>query len=233
MMPPSRTLAEPRIRIAPSLLAADFGRLREELAMIEEAGADLVHLDIMDGHFVPNISFGVPVVERIRPYSDLYFDTHVMITDPARYAEPFIKAGSDNYSFHIETVENARAVVDQVHDLGAQAGIVLNPATPAETISGVLEAVDLVLIMSVWPGFGGQAFITEVVSKAAEIRPKLASHQRLQFDGGIDEKTVVEATRGGADTFVAGSAIFLAADPPAALRAIRRAAEGVKPGAQG
>lgn len=225
-----KALAAPRIRIAPSLLAADFGRLREELAMIEEAGADLIHLDIMDGHFVPNLSFGVPVVERIRGYSTLFFDTHVMITDPDRYAEPFIKAGSDNYCFHIEAAAEPRALIDKVHELGSTVGIALNPGTPAEAIDGVIDAVDLVLIMSVWPGFGGQSFISNVVPKSAELSRKLSPQQRLQFDGGIDATTVVDAARSGADTFVAGSAIFGAADPPAALMAIRKAAEGATQG---
>jgi ribulose-phosphate 3-epimerase len=227
---PLRALLEPRIRIAPSLLSADFGRLREELAMIAEAGADLVHLDIMDGHFVPNLSFGVPVVEKIRCYSDLYFDTHVMITDPLKYAEPFIKAGSNNYSFHIETVSDARPVVDHIHELGAQAGVVLNPSTPADAVDAVLGKVELVLVMSVWPGFGGQAFMAEVLPKAAAISRKLRPNQRLEFDGGIDATTVVQAAASGADTFVAGSAIFGTVNPPAALREIRRAAESVARG---
>lgn len=218
-------LAEPRIRIAPSLLSADFGRLKEEIAMVAEGGADLLHLDIMDGHFVPNLSLGVPVVEKIRPLTDLYFDTHVMIEDPLKFAEPFIKAGSNHYTFHIETTSDAHRLIDRIHDLGATAGVCLNPSTPAEDLDGILREVDLVLVMSVWPGFSGQAFIADVLPKAAQISRKLRPDQRLEFDGGINVDTVAAPAAAGADTFAAGSAIFGAADPAVAIGAIRSTAE--------
>ncbi len=218
-------MCEPRIRIAPSLLSADFGRLREEIAEVEQAGADLLHLDIMDGHFVPNLSFGVPVIEKIRGYSTLFFDTHVMITDPQKYAEPFIKAGSNNYTFHVEVSPTPRALIDQIRSLGCQVGIALNPTTPPSAIATALDAVDLVLVMSVWPGFGGQTFIPEVLPKAAQIRSKLRPDQRLEIDGGIGPQTVAAAARHGVDTFVAGSAIFGAPNRAAAMQELRSQAE--------
>jgi ribulose-phosphate 3-epimerase len=216
----------PRLRVAPSLLAADFGRLREQIAVVEDAGAEMLHLDVMDGHFVPNLSFGVPIIERIREFSDLYFDTHVMITDPDKYAEPFVKAGSNNYTFHIETAVDPVRLVDRVHTLGCDVGIALSPSTPGQAIERVLSEVDMVLIMSVWPGFGGQSFIPEVLSKAANLRQKLGKHQRLEFDGGIGPGTVADAAKTGADTFVAGSAIFCQPDPAAAYRTILAEAVG-------
>ncbi len=220
-----KDLKEPRIRIAPSLLSADFGRLKEQIAMVEEGGADLLHLDIMDGHFVPNLSFGVPVIEKIRGYSELYFDTHVMITDPYKYAEPFIKAGSNNYTFHIEATSEPRKVIDHVRGLNCDVGIALNPDTTFGAIEAMIPEVDVVLVMSVWPGFGGQRFLADVLPKAAEISRNLRPNQRLEIDGGIDPQTVGPAAKNGADTFVAGFAIFGASDPVAAMARIREAAQ--------
>lgn len=217
-------LKEPRIRIAPSLLSADFGRLKDELAMLEEAGADLVHLDIMDGHFVPNLSFGVPVVEKIRAYCDLFFDTHVMISDPMKYAEPFIKAGSNNYTFHIEATDEPKSIIEFVHGMNCGVGVSLNPTTPAASIAEVIDEIDIVLVMSVWPGFGGQTFMAEVLPKVRELKSRLRDDQRLEIDGGISEEVVERVVRAGADTLVAGSAIFGDSDPAAAIRRMREQA---------
>lgn len=208
-------LAEPRIRIAPSLLAADFGRLKDDIAAIEAGGAEILHLDVMDGHFVPNISFGVPVIERLRALTRLLFDTHLMISDPMRYASAFVKAGGDHLTFHIETVGEPLRVIEEIRSLGASVGVTLNPATPAEAIQPILNDVDMVLVMSVWPGFGGQTFMPESLEKVRVIRPRLRADQRLEIDGGIGPKTIAAAAMAGADTFVAGSAVFGSGNPTA------------------
>lgn len=210
-------LGAPRIRIAPSLLAADFARLADEVARIEAGGAELLHLDVMDGHFVPNISFGVPVIEKLRPVSRLFFDTHLMITDPLKYAAPFVKAGSDLLTFHIEVAPEPMKVIDHIRSLGARVGITLNPGTDVADILPIIDSVDLVLVMSVWPGFGGQKFIESSLDKLRELRGRLRPEQRLEIDGGIGPDTVQRAVAAGADTLVAGSAVFGRPDPVAAM----------------
>ncbi|HOW18964.1 MAG TPA: ribulose-phosphate 3-epimerase [Phycisphaerae bacterium] len=218
------------MRINASILAADFGRLRDEIAVIEATGADVIHLDVMDGHFVPNISFGPPVIERLRPYSRLYFDTHLMIEQPARYSEAFAKAGCDHLTFHIEVADEPRRIAEQIHNLGLTAGIVLNPTTPAEAVFDVLPDVEIVLVMSVWPGFGGQKFIPDVLPKVATLRSRLRPDQRLEIDGGIHPGTIAQAVAAGVDTPVAGSSVFGRPDPAAALRELQRLAEAAAAG---
>ena len=215
-------LSTPSIRVAPSLLSADFGRLADDVARVESAGAEILHLDVMDGHFVPNISFGIPIIEKLRPASKLFFDTHLMITDPVKYAEPFIKAGSDLLTFHIEVTSDPKTVVDHIRSLGASVGLSLNPGTAVSTIKPVIGDVDMVLVMSVWPGFGGQRFIAASLDKLQTIRAMLRDDQRLEVDGGIGPQTAGAVIEAGADTLVAGSAVFGQPDPGAAFLEMSR-----------
>jgi ribulose-phosphate 3-epimerase len=213
-----------KIRIAPSVLSADFGHLADQIAAVERAGAELLHLDIMDGHFVPNLSLGVPVVASINRHTEMFLDAHLMITEPGRYAPAFAKAGADHITFHIEVAEQPRELIKQIRDLGVKVGISLNPGTPAEQIFDVLELVDMVLVMTVWPGFGGQEFMRECLPKLKALAGRLNENQWLEVDGGIDSETAPLAVAAGADTLVAGSAIFGQADPGAAVVQLRRAA---------
>lgn len=217
-------LATPGPYIAPSLLSADFSQLERDVRVIERAGARVLHLDVMDGHFVPNISFGVPVIASLRKRTNLFFDAHLMISEPQRYAEPFAKAGCDLITFHIEVADKPREVVDHIHAHGVRAGVALNPTTPVSAIESILEHVELVLVMSVWPGFGGQRFIADVLSKVEELAGRLAPHQRLEIDGGIDLDTIGDAAGAGADVLVAGTAVFRRDDPAEAFRALHQKA---------
>jgi len=212
------------IRIAPSLLAADFARLGEEITLVESAGADLLHVDVMDGHFAPNLSIGVPIVKSVARCTELPLDVHLMITDPAKYAPAFAEAGAGIITFHIETTDDPKSLVEQIRALGVKVGVSLNPGTPADALDPVITDVDMVLVMTVWPGFGGQSFIRDCVEKIREIAGRLRPEQWLEVDGGINAETAREVAAAGADTLVAGNAIFRADDPPAALAAIRRAA---------
>jgi ribulose-phosphate 3-epimerase len=218
-------MSAPIIRIAPSLLAADFCRLGEQIALVEDAGADLLHIDVMDGHFAPNLAIGVPVVESIAAHTDLLLDAHLMLADPLRYAPAFVEAGAGLITFHVETVEHAGRAVKAIRDLGARVGVALNPGTPAEAILEVIELVDLVLVMTVWPGFCGQEFIDDCVPKIELIADQLSDEQWLEVDGGINVETARRVAAAGADTLVAGAAVFRAPDPALAIAALRRAAE--------
>jgi len=213
------------IEIAPSILSADFARLADELAVIESAGVSMVHLDVMDGHFVPNITFGPPVIAKLRKVSNLIFDSHLMISEPAKYAKAFVEAGTDHITFHIEVADEPARLIDKLHELGCTAGICLNPETPVEAIEAVAPLCDMVLVMTVQPGFGGQEFMLEAAKKIAQIKEIVGPETRIEVDGGIDPQTAPIVVSYGADTLVAGNAIFSKSDRIAAINAIRQAAK--------
>ncbi len=211
--------------MAPSILSADFSRLGEHIReVVGEAG--LLHLDIMDGHFVPNITIGPVVVKKIRQVCDLFFDTHLMISDPATYAPQFVQAGSDGITFHLEAVAEPKALIRQLRDLGVSVGVSIKPGTPVGELDSIIELVDMVLLMTVEPGFGGQSFLPESPQRCRELRGMLREDQRLEVDGGIDVETAPVIVEAGADTLVAGNAIFGQEAPAEAARAIRQAALG-------
>ena len=213
------------IEIAPSILSADFARLAEEIKIIESAGVRMVHLDVMDGHFVPNITIGPPVIAKLRKYSKLVFDSHLMISEPAEYAERFVEAGSDHITFHIEVVAEPEKLVDKLHGLGVSAGVCLNPQTPVAAIEGVAPLCDMVLVMTVQPGFGGQEFMAEAAKKISRVREIVGSGIRVEVDGGIGPETAGIVVSYGADTLVAGNAIFSESDRIAAIKALGEAAK--------
>ena len=211
------------IEVVPSVLSADFARLGDEIAEITAAGVRMVHLDVMDGHFVPNITIGPPVIAKLRKESELVFDAHLMISEPAKYAERFIEAGADHITFHIEVADDPRKLIDTLHGLGRSAGICLNPETPVEAIASVAPLCDMVLVMTVHPGFGGQEFMPEAARKIARVREIVGPDIRIEVDGGIDPQTTPTVVSYGADTLVAGNAIFSKTDRIAAIDAIREA----------
>jgi len=219
---------KPPVRIAPSILASDFGRLAEEVAAVERAGADWIHVDVMDGHFVPNLTIGPPVVAAVRRATKLPLDVHLMIEAPERSLEAYAAAGADRIGVHVETCPHLHRTVQQIHGLGKQACVVLNPATPALAVELVLGAVDQVLVMSVNPGFGGQTFIDAVLPKLAQLRRWIDERElavELEVDGGITPDTIERAARAGANVFVAGTAVFGEPDYRGAIADLRKRAE--------
>jgi ribulose-phosphate 3-epimerase len=214
--------------IAPSILSADFTRLAEEVALVEAAGADFVHVDVMDGHFVPNLTIGPPVVRALKRIATRPLDVHLMVSDPDRTAQWYVDAGADVVTVHVEAATHLHRTVQAIRDGGASPGVTLNPATPASALAEIVPYVDLILVMSVNPGFGGQAFIESSVAKIAEIR-RMCSERgvcpRIEVDGGIDPSTAPRVVAAGADTLVAGNAIFGHDDPASALAELRRSAE--------
>lgn len=206
------------------MLSADFARLADEVAMCEAGGADMLHVDVMDGVFVPNLTFGAKVIETLRRLTSLPLDVHLMVVEPEKYFDSFAKAGASCLTIHAEVSPHLHRQVARIRDLGCQAGVTLNPATPLSAIEEVVGEVDLVLIMSVNPGFGGQAFIERSVERIARTRAMLiaaGSTAALEVDGGIARETIVRCWAAGADTFVAGNAVFSAKDPQAEIAALR------------
>ncbi len=216
------------IRIAPSILSANFAELGADIARVEPH-TSILHLDVMDGHFVPNITFGPPLVKSVRGMTNLALDVHLMIDQPEKYIEPFAEAGADNITFHIEVTDNPEALVEKIHKLGKQAGVSLNPGTPIESVDRVVDMVDMVLVMTVQPGFGGQAFQSRCLPKMTWLR-KRRGDLLIEVDGGINTETIPDAVRAGADTIVAGTAVFGTDDPGLAVLALKKLAEGANDG---
>lgn len=217
------------IKIAPSILAADFARLGEVVKTVEQAGVDMLHIDIMDGHFVPNLTIGPAVVKSLRPLSRLWFDVHLMVSEPAIMIQPFIDAGADSLTVHVEATSHLHRLIQEIHRQGAKAAAALNPATPLALVEEVLEDVDMVLLMTVNPGFGGQKYISTVTDKIKRLKNLLTARRLsvpIQVDGGIDEHTAKVAVKAGAEVLVAGSFIFGHPMPAVAIDSLRQAVTG-------
>jgi len=216
------------IQIAPSILSADFSRLGEEIRAVDQAGAEVIHVDVMDGHFVPNITIGPLVVRAVRQVTDRIVDVHLMIENADRYLESFAEAGADWITVHVEACPHLHRTVSRIRELGKKAGVVLNPATSLESLDFILEEVDLVMLMSVNPGFGGQSFIPSTLRKISQLKNRidaLGLAAGIEVDGGISAATIARVAEAGANIFVAGSAIYGAADYQAVIREMRNLAE--------
>jgi ribulose-phosphate 3-epimerase len=212
------------VLVAPSILSADFGRLAEQVKMVEDAGADWLHVDVMDGHFVPNITIGPPVVNSLKKYTKLPLDVHLMITDPLKYADAFIKAGAWNLTFHQEAVEYPEVVIAEFKHMGVKPGMSIKPRTPARLAIPYLKDLNVILVMTVEPGFGGQAFMPEVLPKIKEISDYIKKHNlscKVEVDGGVDPETGLKVVQAGANVLVAGNAVFTAQNPHGMVQTLK------------
>lgn len=215
-----------KMLVAPSLLSCDFAKMGEEIVRIDRAGADLIHLDVMDGHFVPNLTIGPSVIKALRPYTRLPFDVHLMISDPLSYIDAFADAGADYITFHVEADSDIDAAIEKIRSRGVKPGIVLKPKTPAEAAFPYLDKVDMVLVMTVEPGFGGQSFMADMMPKAEKLRAEIDRRGLsvlIEADGGISEKNAAVTSSAGIDVVVSGTGVFRASDPAAAIKAIKNA----------
>ncbi len=222
------------IRIAPSLLACDFARLADEIQKVEAAGADWLHVDVMDGHFVPNLTLGPPIVASIKAVASTPLDVHLMIDDPWQYAAPFLDAGADVLSFHLEVAERGDplALIETIKARGAKAGMAINPDADVARLQPYLSALDMVLVMSVFPGFGGQKFISDVLASVSRLRTEFGFTGEIEMDGGIGPSTIEACAAAGTNVFVAGTAVFGAADVPGRVRDLREVASAARPALQ-
>ena len=223
-MSPSRSSGQAQVRIAPSILSADFGHLADEIARCEAGGADWIHVDVMDGQFVPNLTFGAKVIETVRKLTTLPIDVHLMVVEPEKYFDDFAGAGANGLTIHQEVSPHLQRQLARIRQLGCKAGVALNPGTALGLVSEVMDDVDLLLIMTVNPGFGGQKFIPATynkINRARQLLDAAKSAAVLEVDGGINRDTIEKVWRAGADTFVAGNAVFTAKDPAAEIRALR------------
>lgn len=219
------------IKIVPSILSADFGRLADQIAMVEAAGADLLHIDVMDGHFVPNLTYGPLIIRKCKELSALPLDVHLMTTNAEEHLETYIESGADYISLHAEAVKHLQRALARLREAGVKAGVALNPATPISAVEWVLEVCDFILVMSVNPGYGAQKFIPSATAKIASLRETIARSGRtvdIEVDGGVGPHNAAELARAGATMLVAGNAIFKAKDPPAAVRLMRQEAAGAR-----